>query len=139
MGCDIHLHTEIKIHGRWEHYGHPNMERCYPLFARMAGVRNYSGLEQIAPLRGLPADVTLVTRMDWHRSPEDWHSPSWLGSREIEELEDWLNDQLGEESCNLGNKYWGYLFDCSWAGFRKYPGETPEGIEDVRFVFWFDD
>lgn len=34
MGCDIRLHTEVKIDGTWYTYGAPHMERNYALFAR---------------------------------------------------------------------------------------------------------
>lgn len=62
MGCDIHLHTEVKINGVWHHMGAPSVPRNYRLFAKMAGVR---GIETpIAEPRGLPGDATLLTRRD---------------------------------------------------------------------------
>ena len=50
MGCDIHLHAEIKVNGKWEHYAHPHIRRDYRLFAKMASVRNapYGHPEHIA-------------------------------------------------------------------------------------------
>lgn len=27
MGCDIHLHIEVKINGAWEHYATPRVDR----------------------------------------------------------------------------------------------------------------
>lgn len=38
MGCDIHLHAEVKIKNAWHHYAHPSVPRSYPLFSIMAGV-----------------------------------------------------------------------------------------------------
>ena len=51
MGCDIHLHVEVKIKGKWLHYNHPNIDRCYWLFTKMAGVREIEGVEAC---EGLP-------------------------------------------------------------------------------------
>ncbi len=37
MGCDIHLHTEVKIANVWHRYGCPSVDRNYRVFAKMAG------------------------------------------------------------------------------------------------------
>lgn len=39
MGCDIHLHQEVKINGEWHHYRLAEMPRNYEVFEKMAGVR----------------------------------------------------------------------------------------------------
>lgn len=36
MGCDIHLHTELKINGQWQHYSAPSISRDYHLFGRLS-------------------------------------------------------------------------------------------------------
>ena len=43
MGCDIHAHLEIKIDGKWLYYSPVNINRNYNVFAKTAGVRNYTG------------------------------------------------------------------------------------------------
>lgn len=139
MGCDIHFHTEVKINGNWEHYGSPAMPRKYSLFAKLADVRNRDNCHQpIAEPRGLPEDATFLTRFDADRWDVDGHSHSWISAEEIAEVEDWLASELGDDLWKLETKYWGYFFGNSWGGFYKYPKERPKGVEDVRFVFWFD-
>lgn len=142
MGCDIHLHIEIKIAGVWHHYGHPKISRNYDLFQKMAGVRG-DEREAIASPRGLPADITKLTAYSAeHDKGKLAHSHSYLDAGEISSLEDWLREfgppgRFGR--CDLD---WDilncYLFGNSFGGFAKYPDERPEGLEDLRFVFWFD-
>lgn len=137
MGCDIHLHTEVKIGGKWRHYSAPNFQRNYKYFAKMANVRNYDEIEPISEPKGLPFDITEVTKFDADKWGSDAHSASWLGAEELVELEEFvLEDRKGDPW--FENKTWGYLFGNTWGGFAKYPEDRPEGLEDVRFVFWFD-
>lgn len=138
MGCDIHLHTEVKLNGCWEHYGCPDIPRTYGLFAKMAGVRNHNETIPIAPLRGLPADATAVTRFDAEKWVDAAHSTSWLNAVEICELNVWLEEKLGDESWRLELDFWGYLFGNGWHDFRRFPDDRPAGLDDIRFVFWFD-
>lgn len=49
MGCDIHLHIEIKMNGLWRHYSMPHIERDYCLFGVMAGVRGNKDDMIVAP------------------------------------------------------------------------------------------
>lgn len=67
MGCDISVYVERRFNGEWEewdwlpgagvdHDGYPE-ERCYPLFAALADVRNMSSFEEVDPWfagRGMP-------------------------------------------------------------------------------------
>lgn len=32
MGCDLHLHAEIKVKDRWEHYSEMKTYRSYEMF-----------------------------------------------------------------------------------------------------------
>lgn len=139
MGCDIHLHTEVKIDGKWHHYGAPNVPRSYRLFGLMAGVRN-DEVEPIAAPRGLPDDISEVTALSAKRWGSGAHSHSWLSSEELAILDErWYALGMGRTlESDLEHHYFGYLEGNSWAGFSRYPDERPKGIEDVRFVFWFD-
>jgi hypothetical protein len=102
----------------------------------MAGVRG--GEMPIAEPRGIPEDATTLTRFCCDRDGEDGHTHSWLGASEILELEEFISERLGDNKWRLEMDGWGYLFGNTWGGFTKYPDERPEGLEDVRFVFWFD-
>lgn len=142
MGCDIHLHQEIKVDGRWEHYRACNVPRSYRLFCKMAGVRSSccSGghPKPISLPRGVPDDISVVTKLSLDRWDADGHSHSWLNASEIAELEEWLRGEMAGDDWKLERTYWGYLFENSWGGFSKDPLDYPERIEDIRFVFWFD-
>jgi len=143
MGCDIHLHQEVKINGKWEHYALLNPRRNYVMFARMANVRNYDGeLEPIVEPRGIPKDATVLTKYDFKEWEGDAHSASWLSAQEISELNKWREEYKsfpGEKLDIFWLEDWaGYLFGNSWPGFWEYPNDRPAGLEDVRWVFWFD-
>ena len=137
MGCDIHLHTEVKIKGVWEHYCSCNLDRDHDLFTLMAGVRDRGvGIKPISKPRGVPADATVITKYDakvvWG---SDGHSHSFLHASELEQIEKFMLTQRNE---NFPERQWGYLFGNSWGGFTEYPEDRPKGLEDVRFIFWFD-
>ena len=129
MGTDIHLHVELKINGRWEHYCSPNISRDYNLFAKMANVRNED--REINPIsipKGLPNDLSVITSYDFLTNWEkDAHSISWFSFKEICELEKYLNDN---------GTYLDTLFKCYL--FGNAFDHLPKGVEDMRFVFWFD-
>lgn len=141
MGCDIHLHIEVKVNGKWEHYSHPHIQRNYGLFAFMAGVRQSDGnpLVPIAEPRGLPTDLSVITKIDYAHDEPDSHSESWLNRDEIRRVcefmmerpigpwaGEWEHTQLGYAN---GNAYWTVGDDD-----EGHPAE----YEDIRFVFWFD-
>lgn len=142
MGCDIHMHTEVKINGRWLHYGHPIISRNYKLFALLADVRNGDGeIEPISLPKGMPEDASDITRLECKREGNDGHSHSYLTASEITELE----KRLGEiryphesETLDLDSDIVGYLSGNSWARFDPKENDHPPEYEDVRFVFWFD-
>lgn len=142
MGCDIHLHIEVKIKGKWHHYGHPNCDRNYQLFAKLAGVRN-SDERSITPITsrsGLPEDVTELTKYDRNvKWGSDAHTVRWINAAEIAAVEKWAQEIGWRAKYGLWDweAYVGcYLFSNSFAGFTEYPDER--SVEDVRFVFWFD-
>lgn len=141
MGCDIHVHTEVKIDGVWHHYSTPSPRRNYDLFALMAGVRGREGITPIASPRGVPEDATALTKWDASLWGEDGHSHSWLSAHEIARVAAYAEaagwkDQRGDSWWESGE--FGWLLGNNWSGFVKYPDERPEGLEDIRWVFWFD-
>lgn len=112
MGCDIHLFTEIKKsinsedkwvnidNWRYNPYykeGNDDGERMlelesiysgrnYELFGILAGVRDRNN-DTIDEPRGLPEDVSNVTKKESDRWDGDGHSHSWLTLRELKEYQ----------------------------------------------------
>ncbi len=148
MGCDIHLHVEIKLKNNdsWHHYNHPKIDRWYKLFAKIANVRNYDEYGPIEPIsqpKGFPHDASLTTKFDYDEWDCDAHSASWLNSEEIKQLAVWYRENTDNKKDFHGFEgQFGYLFGSTFEYFLKYKddpnGGYPEGLEDVRFVFWFD-
>jgi hypothetical protein len=144
MGCDIHVHVEVKIKGKWLHYGVYFVERNYLLFAILAGVRNYDKVLPFVEPRGIPKDVSDLTLFDWERSETDWHTPSYINDREVEALNARLlaakaikhPDTISD--CLKGF----YLFGNNMDSYVQYPEDGKRlfgmGYEASRIVFWFD-
>ena len=135
MGTDIHLHSEIKVDGKWLHYSKAPMDRNYDLFTILGCVRKQNDRAAIVEQRGLPEDISEITRIDMERQAGDAHSFSFLSAAEIARAEEWVDDNL---SWTTGGKLWGYLFGNSWGSFIHFRDEVPAAVEDIRFVFWFD-
>jgi hypothetical protein len=140
MGCDIHLHAEVKIKGQWHHYSAANIDRNYDLFGKLAGVRR--DFTPIAAPKGLPQDLSVVTAVELARWNTAAHTHSWLNAAEIRALKDWGKTQSWWK-CATNFRDWedesvGYLFDNDWSGFVTHPHEYPPDLEDIRWVFWFD-
>ena len=132
MGCDIHLIREIKIAGVWHCYSATTVERNYPLFAKMAGVRNRDKIIPITEPKGIPYDMSAVAGLYYNMDP--YHNESWFNTEEIRELEDWVESKTGD----FAEYIWGFLFGNSYGAFEKGSSSYPLDVEDVRFVFWFD-
>lgn len=141
MGCDIHMHTEVKVNGKWLHYSHPIISRHYKLFALLADVRNDLGIVPISAPKGMPADTSDITRIECQHAGEDGHSHSYLTSKEITELGRRVNETRyphETEPLDLDSDIVGYLSGNSWSQFERGDSSHPAEYEDVRFVFWFD-
>ncbi len=143
MGCDIHLHTEVKRNGVWLHHSEAKVSRNYALFAKMADVRNDFGIEPFL-VRGFPEDATELTLLDKEKYGIDGHSHSWLNARQICILCDFIEshenpeDWFGDDKLMWYYRNLPYFMGNRFDGFIKYPGDwKPYGIEDVRFVFFF--
>jgi len=142
MGCDIHLHIEVKVNGKWEHYASPWIQRNYTLFEKMAGVRG-DDENAISLPKGMPEDASFITKQSCEDFGSDGHSHSYLTLNEIVQLEDWLNSLPKVEGNYLATDLehsilHTYCEGNSFAGILRYPKEKPSWIEDTRFVFWFD-
>lgn len=136
MGCDIHLHTEVKIGGAWHHYSHPFVAPDYALFAKMMA------FDPLSDGRGIPDDATLVTRIDFAHWSEEEHSASWLSSAEIVQLCEW-REHDEDDSWDRHKWYrlnFGMFFETYWSLIHNEEENRhiPPEVEDVRWVFWFD-
>ena len=132
MGCDIHIHAEIRIAGTWHYYAPVDCDRDYELFERIAGVRGDVS-EAIALPRGLPNDATFMTMRHYEREREDAHSMTWLSAEEIAAVYEWHKKRPGSR-----DPWRGYLFGNTYEWFLRFRGDYPADIEDLRFVLWFD-
>jgi hypothetical protein len=133
MGCDIHMVLERKVEGvGWVgihnfpyyrmHKGAscfpPALVRNYERFAALAGVRG----DGPAP-RGIPEDVSTLSRDEIDRWGPDGHSHSWLP---IDAAAQIFLCTAGE-SDEFANKYpSNHFFDV----------DSEQGAH--RIVFWFD-
>ena len=134
MGCDIHIHAEIKVRGKWHHYDQPDCDRNYLLFEKMAGVRGEVSNAISAP-RGLPENATFTTKFDAKHWGSDGHSHSWLSSKEVGQLATWWE---ANGNGGLFARWDQWLFGNPYSGWTKYPQDRPKGLDDFRFIFWFD-
>lgn len=138
MGTSIHMHIEVKDGSQWHHYASPHMYRDRTFFQLLANV--YPG-SQITPLsfeRGLPEDISFVTRHDYKQDCENYavHHESWLSSSEIEELQQRLNEIYRGTTkpfreYDLEDHYFNTMINGN-------PVFLHQGWDDVRFIFWFD-
>lgn len=124
------MFVEVRKRDKWLLYNHPPINRDYQLFEKMAGVRGEDA-KAISPPKGLPSDVSEMVAIEYEYYGTDAHSESYLTEKEIEELEAWYKKITGEYFAF--NRQFGYLFGND---FTKR--ETGLPIDEVRFVFWFD-
>ena len=135
MGCDIHLHAEVRDEdGVWkdettyetEWIGEYPLQvntiydgRHYAIFAILAGVRNYyHGITPISPPRGLPDDVSTIVLAESENWGMDGHSHSYFT---LEELEDFDWDQT------VSRRAFNYPHCCFGNDSVVRPGENPGG------------
>jgi hypothetical protein len=80
MGTDVHVTAQKRVNGEWVDVPTVFMDdRNYAAFGWLANVRNYAGVPQLAPRRGLPGDAGEAAR-DLH---EDNHSRTWYAVSEL--------------------------------------------------------
>lgn len=132
MGCDIHLHVEVKLHGKWEHYAALSPGRNYEIFSKIAGVRGQE--RPLAAPRGLPTDVTALTAISSLGYGADGHTHTWLSSDEVKELNKWFDKTQQDE----GPYYFESWVDAWLFGGAWDKASLPKAIEDFRWVCWFD-
>lgn len=137
MGCDVHAVFEVKVDDKWEHYSIPNIHRNYVLFEKMAGVRGDVS-KAIVPPRGLPNDISIVTKIAANYWNGDAHNHSWLSSTEFKELYNYHKSIANSDWWKIDVEQYGYLFENGFEDFEPRSESYPKEIEDFRLVFWFD-
>lgn len=165
MGCDIFEYFEVYQNGRWERLEVlptiPNwddlppaqevaywslplyLDRDYRLFAILANVRNYNGIQPIALPRGLPEDLSPEVQADWNA---DNASPSWFLLQELLDF-DWDQPLKGISPADTQAAKWQ---EQGWKTYRDaLQGnrffeqgllELQKHVSDprlLRMVFWF--
>lgn len=150
MGCDIHLHVEIQYKGEWIHFSAPHVDRNYWLFGVLAAV--LVGDKPLTEPKGLPADISLTTKIDYEYRRYAFHTPSWLNEEEIMELEDRLREKYDQDSITnpaisgaeydleIGVLNKTYFYGNSLVGWKRSGNGrgAPDDVEGIRLVFWFD-
>lgn len=141
MGCDIHLAIEVKINGRWQHYGMPRVEGNYRLFSLMCGVRYEQGQPDPVVnvlLNDVPEDADELTKFHYNWWRGDAHHLCVFSWAKISELIQKGQKYLGWRSMFplTDEMELGYCFGNSWENWKQHAGLR--GVEDVRWVVWFD-
>lgn len=94
MGCDIHLHAEMRINGRWEYAGSVEVGRCYTSFGKIAGVRDNNQTQLTYP-NGLPEDVNPMTRFLIMKTTD--HSCGFMEGKHLKKYTTWARSDKREE------------------------------------------
>ena len=139
MGCDIHLHIELKDkEGNWHHYGEPSINRNYSLFGFLAGVRD-NNIKPIKPYDDkFPKNASLITRVHYGEWKLDSHSLRVFGSNDIAQI--YKRWDKFKKHADID-----FFYDFEHNVLRSYcfgnsfcKDSLPEEFVDIRFIFWFD-
>ena len=136
MGASIHMHIEVKSGDTWHHYAAPNMFWNAVFFDLVAGI--YDKLQPVAPLRGLPENLSFVTQHDWKQDSENFrpHHVGWLKAKELIELQGRLNYIYAESTKNPIS--YGLESGLLNTFINGNSLASHQGWDDLRLIFWFD-
>ena len=130
MGCDIHAYLEVKKEDKWVYINDIDISRNYDLFARLANVRNYRGIEPISEPRGMPKHMSKDIFDHYEEYKMDYHSFSYLY---LEEMIDCLSRVF-----NGGYSNKKYIIPKEGKIIKKINGTWVIQKEKARLVFFFD-
>lgn len=145
MGCDIHICVEVLVNEKWEFFGYASMNRSYAMFTRIAGVRkevtDFRGenIEPISLPRGIPDDISPLTKGHVDDWDYDGHSHTWLSSDEFRELDKWRKARWPAEYHDgmlEGLWFFGDYLE-SWEP-KAQVLSSGSPVKDYRLVIWFD-
>ena len=140
MGCDIHIYVEKKVNGKWECIDDLKKDedgffeikgeeiyhgRNYILFALLANVRNYSGVEPISEPKGLPVDLSDQVKEISDIWIGNSHSHSYLTLQEL------LNYDFETMIPDIG-----YILNETWEKFQE---TLKNGSPDYSLLYPCDD
>ena len=160
MGCNSHTYVEIRRKGKedWVSLFYYEVDRRnYDLYAKMADVRNYSGIIPIAPMRGFPDQAGYFAERAYYQWIDDKiKGDAFISSRAAEKKvaagyahyspdkkrvscgnwhsPSWLT---GEEFCTAVHEV--AADDIYWmavAAAVEHVNNHPDF--ECRVVFWFD-
>lgn len=148
MGCDIHTFREKKINGTWlsddeweresyegtesfyvDYYKAITRERNYNYFGLIANVRR--GYNNSFEPKGLPNGVSDMVQKQSDHWGEDGHSHSQLDLEDVKVL---ITRAMTDVDIAEDAKY----IIPSLQKLKAYLEDLPEGVEEKRVVFWFD-
>lgn len=143
MGTTMHAHIEVKKDGKWYHYGCPDVDRDYLVFACINGTRKDTfnsapnsikdKIKPVARIHELPKDMSEVTRicLDMDKAGYRLHDFGVLEADDLSALQKELREITG---CGR--------YDLEADIFKTCIGGNSitrhDGFEDVRVLFWFD-
>lgn len=157
MGTTMHAHIEVKKDEKWLHYGCPDVQRNYLVFACINGMRKdsfenepelYNKIRPVITksaipddIYSLPEDISEVTKICLEMDRNDYMLKGFgiLNSEDLKNLQQQLNelyDQFSFLTC-LSKRP-----DLEEDVFKTYIGggsiAAHRYFNDVRIVFWFD-
>lgn len=136
MGATIHMHVETRRGDTWFHFAAPSILRDRTFFQLLADLDGDGVRKPVAPARGLPADLSEVTRFCRRQDGErvKCHHESYLTASELETLQERLWDIFGDRGA-LQHDLEGHYFNTYINGNTV---AQHQGWDDVRLVYWFD-
>lgn len=149
MGCDIHMVLEQKVGNHWigQHkfrairdkergwVGWRAIERRYPLFADLAGVRGEPEDTRGMAARGMPLDASPLARQFAEKWGNDGHSHTWRTAEDFAYLHAKHTDELTKI---LAEKVKGETRDPLFDYAYELLGLDDLPSEDYRLVIFFD-
>lgn len=136
MGVDLRFHVETKINGRWEHYNCGTAFRSYEFFDRIFTIEDEG--KAMFPAKGLPDDISEVTKVSFERNDDGNFGMTWLTPDELNEVLESIDRDFVPEMGKIIKDRFGYLFNNWLWSFEKHRGDYPAKIESVRIIIWFD-
>jgi hypothetical protein len=131
MGTNVEVHTEVKVRGKWHHYGCPSIPRDYTLFAKMSGERYDPSylFKPLSPKVGMPVDATDLTKFASENRGVISGATYVLDASLIEQLIEWWQTRDWVAAPIEFEQYFDYLLHNDW--------RCRSLVEDVRFIFWY--
>jgi len=140
MGCDIHLHVEIKrissdSDEQWHHVSFRGefSSRIYGMFAALANVRNSYGIVPLE-IRGLPEDISWGTFTELYKrvKPEISESEEEYYYK-IDQVEKWVNNGYSLV-CEKAGAIW-----CSDPDAHSFNWCTPKEMKDAFYKVFINE